>query len=179
MQLRQRGRNAIKPSELQRRSAKATEIDVTEPPRLLITGGPGTGKTTLAREIAALDGRRRLCSDPQNLCPDGTDGTPSGMTWSEVSEFLAAPGGWLDQPGPWVIEGVAVPRALRKWLAREGFDAPPPCDRLVVLTTPFAEQTRGQQVMGDALMGVLDELLDWLAPVLEYRELVYRPRGER
>lgn len=153
---------------------------MTEPFRLLITGGPGTGKTTLAREIAGLDGRRRLCTDPQDLCPAGTDGTPFGMTWSETSEFIAAPDGWLDQPGPWVIEGVAVPRALRKWHARqEQWDIRPPCDRLVVLTTPFVEQTAKQRAMGDALLAVLDELRDWLAPVLEYREIVYRPRGER
>lgn len=151
----------------------------SEPSRLLITGGPGTGKTTLATEIAALDGRRRLCTDPQDLCPAGTDGAPVGMTWSGVSEFIAAPGGWLDQPGPWVIEGVAVPRALRKWLAREGFDAPPPCDKLIVLTRPFVEQSPGQAAMASGVQSVTDDLWDWLQGVVEYRELVYRPRGER
>ncbi len=147
------------------------------PSRLLITGPPRCGKTTMASEIAMLDGRLRLCTDPQNLCPEGTDGTPFGMTWSEASEFVAAPDGWLAQPGPWVIEGVAVPRALRKWLGRVGPDAPPPCDKLIVLTDPMQSLTSRQAQMGQALLDVLDELRDWLAPVLEYREFAYEPEA--
>jgi hypothetical protein len=38
-----------------------------------------------------------------------------GIEWSAGSEKASH---WLDEPGPWICENVAMARALRKWLAR-------------------------------------------------------------
>lgn len=125
--------------------------------RILITGAPCTGKSTLAASL----GLPHYCTDPSRMTAMGI-GTPDHLDWSEASEYVARE--WLTMPGPWVIEGVAVPRALRKW----GSDTLP-ADKLVVLTVPHVELTSGQRMMGSALHCVLDELADWLAPILEYR----------
>lgn len=52
----------------------------------------------------------------------------------------------MAEPGPWCIEGVAAVRALRKALAARPGERP--CDRVLYLTEPKAEQTRGQAAMG-------------------------------
>jgi KaiC/GvpD/RAD55 family RecA-like ATPase len=76
--------------------------------RIVICGGPRTGKTTLSTSLGIA--RVRHTDDVMDL------------GWSEASAEVAT---WFDEPGPWVIEGVAVGRALRKWLAaNEG----KPCD---------------------------------------------------
>lgn len=89
-----------------------------------------------------------------------------GLEWSECSLWVAQH--WLELPGPWVIEGVAVPRALRKWQALH-HGAPPPCDRLIVLVECHKALTARQAKMSQDLHGVLDELRDWLAPVMVFR----------
>lgn len=132
--------------------------------RTLITGAPRTGKTTMALEM----GVRHFCTDPQDhpAVPAGVPGTPVGLGWSDASLWVAEH--WLELPGPWVIEGVAVPRALRKWQFLHP-DAPPPCDRLIVLTETHEALTERQAKMSNDLHGVLDELREWLAPVMVFR----------
>jgi hypothetical protein len=115
--------------------------------RLLITGGPRTGKTTMAAKRATELG----------VTPQSTDDLiPLG--WSEASEAASY---LFDRPGPWVIEGVAVPRALRKWKARHPGE-PPPYDELVVLTEPWVELSPRQAGMGEGVQTVLTELGHWL-----------------
>ena len=48
-------------------------------------------------------------------------------------------------PGPWVWEGVTMPRALRKWLLKYGPGTP--CDTVVWMPTPVMELTPGQEAM--------------------------------
>jgi hypothetical protein len=98
--------------------------------------------------------------------PAGVPGTPVGLDWSACSQWVADK--WLTLPGPWVIEGVAVPRALRKWHAAHP-DAPPPCERLLVMVECHEALTPRQAKMSQDLHGVLDELRDWLAPVMVFR----------
>lgn len=137
--------------------------------RLLITGAPRTGKTTMAIELTepGMAGRH-YCTDPQDhhAVPAGVSGTPVGLEWSECSLWIAQH--WLELPGPWVIEGVAVPRALRKWHALHP-DAPPPCDKLVVLVECHEPLGKRQLKMSQDLHGVLDELREWLAPVMVFK----------
>ena len=124
--------------------------------RICITGGPKTGKTTLAAQLAEM--ARDL---PPGRAWDGgirhtDDLIPLG--WSEASQAAAL---WFDEPGPWIIEGVAVSRALRKWRDQH-LGEPPPVDRVIMLTKPHQPLTPGQQSMTKGIDKVHDEIVGWL-----------------
>lgn len=91
--------------------------------RTVILGGPGTGKTTLAQELGST-----------GIPVRHTDDLIHSHEWSEASEAASH---WLDEPGPWIVEGVAAVRALRKWLERNtGRIATRPCDEVITLWEP-------------------------------------------
>lgn len=116
--------------------------------RVAIIGWPKTGKTTLAAEMGG--GR-------------STDEVMA-MGWSEASAEVST---WFDQPGDWIVEGVAIPRALRKWRDRNP-EAPPPIDKLIVLRTPHQLLLTPQQtIMGKGIDTVLSELAPWLESGVE------------
>ncbi len=126
----------------------------TRPLRIAIAGWPRAGKTTMA-----LTRANRLACVVRH-----TDDLIGRLDWSAASEEVAR---WLDEPGPWVIEGVAVSRALRKWRAAHPGE-PPPVDVLVYLPRGrFSERTPGQVAMGKGCDTVHAELADWLADVTQ------------
>lgn len=111
--------------------------------RIVIGGGPCTGKTTLASALhRGLGHPVRHTDDTMNL------------GWSEASAEVAA---WMTEPGPWIIEGVATARALRKAMAADG--AGQVCDILLWLTDPRVEQSAGQKAMAKGCDTVLAEIL--------------------
>lgn len=123
--------------------------------RLGIIGGPGCGKSTLARaEAKRLGVSPILCTDTlaQSLgtgrivSQDGVLFAPAQFDkdWSGLSRFVAD--NWLTKPGPWIIEGVALPRALRKWRERYPHEAPP-VDRVIWCTEPLMDLSDGQHAM--------------------------------
>ncbi len=122
--------------------------------RTIIIGWPGTGKTTLGKKIAAELG----------LPYRSTDETlDMNLDWSEASAEVAT---WLDAAGSWVIEGVALPRALRKWRdAHPG--QPAPVDRVIRLTKVHRTLDKGATTMGKGIDTVLASLRDWLPPIEE------------
>lgn len=99
--------------------------------RLVIAGGPRTGKTTLADSMA---GQR-------NLVALHTDDLIEGHSWSEASTMVCD---WINEPGPWIIEGVAAVRGLRKWLEAHGGA---PCERVIWMARTFEPLTPGQLTM--------------------------------
>ncbi len=110
--------------------------------RIVIVGGPSTGKSTLAHRLTAPERVR---------CTDELVGV---LEWSEASAEVAR---WFDEPGPYVIEGVATARALRKWLAAHP-DAS--LDAVIVLTgRPFAELSKGQAAMSKGVATVWNEIV--------------------
>lgn len=118
--------------------------------KLLIGGGPRTGKTTLAKAIAAAEG----------IALTHTDDLMATHAWSEASEEIARR--IVSQPGDWIIEGVAVARALRKAIAL----AEMPSDLQVRwLREPVVARTPGQEAMAKGCETVWREIL----PLLQER----------
>ena len=78
------------------------------------------------------------------------------MTWSAASEHVATE--WMAKPGPWIIEGVAAVRALRKWLAAH--PSGKPCDEVVVLDRPRVELSKGQAAMAKGCAKIWAEVMD-------------------
>jgi adenylate kinase family enzyme len=98
--------------------------------RTLIAGIPRAGKTTLSEALAKLHGIEAWHTD-----------VLAGLGWSESS---AAAAEWISKPGPWIIEGVSIPRALRKWLAaNEGA----PCEVVHWMPLERIPLSKGQTTM--------------------------------
>lgn len=125
--------------------------------RIVICGGPRTGKTTRALSLGGSAGVLKHTDDLiEQVRHLGKDG------WSEASRIAST---WLDEPGPWIVEGVAMSRALRKWRdAHPG--EPPPVDRVIRMTAPVVECTAGQIAMAKGEARVWSEIEDWLEPVV-------------
>ncbi len=113
--------------------------------RILIVGWPGTGKSTLAEKM----GGGRSTDDLTHL------------GWSEASEAASY---WFDEEGDWIIEGVSVPRALRKWKERNP-DKPPPVDKVINLTKQYRALEKGAITMGRGIDKVTAEIMPWLSQV--------------
>lgn len=115
--------------------------------RILILGGPRCGKTTLSAKIALQQGIH--FDDVAH-----TDDLIGSGAWSDVSAKIADL--WIPEPGPWLIEGVAVARALRKWLSAhpEG----KPADTIYHLHEPRTVLTSHQEGMRKGCLVVFEEI---------------------
>jgi adenylate kinase family enzyme len=112
--------------------------------RVVIIGSPRSGKTTLGHEMADASGARLR----------HTDDLIGELDWSACSERIASD--WFEQPGPWIIEGVAAVRALRKWLAAR--QAGKPCDTIICLSQPRVALTPGQATMAAGCSKIWGEI---------------------
>lgn len=77
-----------------------------KPPTILIAGPPHSDAGRMAWQLAREHGIRNELVRP-------TDELVGVLPWSEDSAEVAR---WLEEPGPWVIWGSIVPRAIRKWM---------------------------------------------------------------
>ena len=147
---------AYEPARDKIRGARAKQENLGT--RIGVVGGSGCGKTHLARQLSASLGAPMFSSDDLIATHD----------WSGASREIADQ--WLPRPGPWIQEGIALPRALRKWLAShpEG----KPLDTLIVLTKPHRPQTPGQATQAKGHDTVLSEIL----PELRRRGVVIEHR---
>lgn len=123
------GVEVANPTQARRLDALADELASDLPDRLVIAGGPRSGKSVLTQKL----GTGRLVHGSDALI---------GLGWSEAS--LAA-SKWFDTEGPWICEGVAMPRAMRKWLARN--PAGKPADLVVWIGVPVVARVDGQETM--------------------------------
>lgn len=110
--------------------------------RIVILGGARTGKTTRANALASKLG----------LPLRHTDAAAS-LGWSEASAHVA---GWFDAPGPWIIEGTAAVRALRKWLASHPHGKP--CDTVFCHWRALEQLLPGQVAMNKGAATIWDEI---------------------
>lgn len=133
--------------------------------KICITGGPKTGKTTLANRLADEYG------DHTGWAVAHTDDLIATHDWSAASLEVSH---WMDAPGPWIIEGVAVSRAIRKWMkAHPG--QKPPIDKLIVLTHAHQPLGDGQIAMAKGVATVQAEI----EPVLrKFGILIERYRAD-
>ena len=115
-------------------------------PSVLILGVPRAGKTTLAGKLGKQHG----------IEPRHTDDLIS-LGWSEASDHALT---WLAEPGPWIVEGVAAVRALRKWL-RAPHAGPPPF-RIVWLGSPRLPLSERQAHLATATATIWREVLPQL-----------------
>ena len=129
---------------------------VEEPPdstaRILMVGGPMRGKSTYARRFRVP----RMCTDARSMVRDpdpDTEYLPEGLEWSAASAYVAEH--WMTRPGPWLIEGVAVARALRKWYAVHD---EAPAERVLLFVRPAATPTDGQERMAAGVMKAWHEV---------------------
>lgn len=118
--------------------------------RIIIIGGPHVGKSTLSEKLRDELGIETLrCShDLEDLFPASRK-----ESWSEQSDHASK---WFDESGDWIIEGVQMARALRKWLkANPGV----PLDAdIVTLSKPFDNLIKGQQSMTAGVHTVFREI---------------------
>lgn len=128
--------------------------------RIAIIGGPRTGKTTLGKKLAEVTGLPYRSTD-ETL--GMFDHLPEKERWSAASAEVSK---WLNGSS-WIIEGVALPRALRKWRDRNDGESAP-VDKIIYLQKPFEELKPGQMSMTKGVATVMEGLADWL-PKIEYR----------
>lgn len=131
--------------------------------RIVILGGPKTGKTTLAQHLVRTEPVHHLVWGVNARSTDDLIAELAHLgkdAWSEASLLIAAR--WFKEPGPWIIEGVAVTRALRKWRAAHDRRVLPPVDRVIRLTTPHVALVKGQAAMAKGEKTVWDEVEPWL-----------------
>ena len=111
--------------------------------RILIIGGPRCGKTTLGKDLS-----RKLGIPCEHF-----DRYISKLGWSETSDAIADD---LNSPGPWIKEGVAGVRGLRKWLRR---NKKVPDFEIIVLNKPHIQLSQGQKRMHENHGKILDEVM--------------------
>lgn len=95
--------------------------------KVAIIGSPFSGKSTLANSY----GVSVFCSDPASTVREVIEGVtymPEGLDWEEQSHYICE--NWFPK-SEWVIEGVGVVRALRKWI--NYYDSVPPCYQAIYI----------------------------------------------
>jgi hypothetical protein len=121
--------------------------------RILVLGGAGAGKTTLARRLARDRGIPHRSTDELIHEP--------GLDWSGVSERVARE--WLAQSGPWVIEGTRVAHALRKWRTLNPKATGLPVDCVVaMLGRPWVRRSAGQESQAAGIGTIWHSVEPWV-----------------
>jgi len=150
--------------------------------RIVIVGGPRRGKSTLAQEIVnsvfshpAPWVIHHRCGDPLSKVKDPL---PQVEYLPEKIPFAGDEGAaqwvtdnWFPMPGPWVLEGHVMARALLRWLdGKRGDDPDYPCDRIFVLDRPgFGMPSPRQNSMHKGVMTTWSKIADYFEPITEYR----------
>jgi len=146
----------------------AEQDKISRAERLLIAGGPGRGKSTLASNLAYRLKLTHLCTDPQRLLPLTMNGTPDDLDWggeNGVGRWVSEK--WLGRNRT-VIEGCHLADALKHWVRdRESGYGPAEarssqiCDRLIWLRDKpghFRDEMPGQLRQAEHVRRVFESL---------------------
>ena len=119
--------------------------------RIAVAGGPRCGKSTIA--VRTGERYQLPVRHADSVIGDlEVENFPYRERWSEASRRVSE---WLREPGPWIIEGVCVPRALRKLLAATS----EPLDMTVLwMGEPIQVQTDRQCAMHKGCVTVWDKI---------------------
>ena len=120
---------------------------------LVITGAPRTGKTTLADALGARLGVRVLHTDDLQHLGWGAD-SDEGAKWMLEAE-------------PWIIEGTAAVRSLRKHVKAGGGERPV----CIYLTAPRVQQTAGQVALARGIETIWLQVVEAVERIQPPREL--------
>ena len=121
--------------------------------RVAIAGWPRAGKSTLAERLGQEHGWPVYHADDTIPLGRGPDA-------EEVAR-------WLDRPGPWVVEGVAVARGLRAYRDRNPGKSPP-IDRAILMLEArpeFLPLLKGRLMLGKAHDTVWAQISPWLVGI--------------
>lgn len=129
----------------------ATEEWRAKQGRIAIAGGPLSGKSYLAQRLEQI-----------GIPVSHTDILIETHKWGDDSAEVAQ---WMLERGPWVIEGVTVARALRKFMER--FPDRKPCDLVVWTNSPVVKRSKGQEAMAKGV----DTVFTGIRPVLVARNV--------
>jgi GTPase SAR1 family protein len=122
-----------------------------KPLRIAIIGPPGSGKSTLGERLSKELSIPLLSTD-----------SVIHLGWSNASLEVS---NWLNRPS-FIIEGVALPRALRKWQWLHP-KMPPPVDKVIKLSTNYRALKRGEIAMAKGIETVFNEIRWWLRGLIE------------
>jgi len=103
------------------------------PGRIVVAGGPRSGKSWLAEQLRPIDYRLH----------DGEELRRAGVGLGPEASLIASR--WLDEPGPWFCENVIMGRALRKWMLHNPDGAP--ADLVIWVNDPIERRAAGQEAM--------------------------------
>jgi uncharacterized protein len=156
-----------KPKSLTRRSLTTQLVDNQQ--QIVLIGGARVGKSTLAAHFRS-QGIPTYCGDPQSKVKDVEEDVtylPEGLSWSEASSYIAE--NWFSMPGGWCCEGIAMVRALRKWVEIVDYDPLTISNlRVVYLKTPVIDQREmapGQVAMLKAVETIWQGIKEWFPQV--------------
>jgi hypothetical protein len=130
-------------------------------PRIVVIGGPRTGKTTYATKLARELGVHLASTGKRTDAENGlvsTDNYIKRGTFEQVPDLIIKD---LRKRESFVLEGTQAARTLRRWL-RDNPDEPK-LDKVLVFGKPWVKRTPGQEAMAKGVKTVLRDMAPLLA----------------
>ncbi len=130
-------------------------------PRIVVLGGPRTGKTTYATKLAKKLGVHLGSTGKRTEQEDGlvsTDNYMKRANWATLPDVIIKD---LKNREDWVLEGTQAARVLRRWL-KEDINGPK-VDKVLVFNKPWVTRSGGQEAMAKGVRTILKDLQPLLA----------------